>query len=487
MRKAFIRPKKVKEMRKQEQLHKQSERKLKERTENVKVYPNLQDNVTFVGTTLGDSGDLITRKFKIPYNPTREAAIMYFDGMADFAIVDEFILHSLTVEPEKVDEKYKIVQWLEDRLLHIGETKRSRNMEDMLAALLYGDTILYVDGCEEGFILGTKGWKHRGVEEPNIEAVVRGSREGLTENIRVNSALIRRRLKDPDLRLISYTLGKRTKTSVAVLYIEGIMDEKTLDEIKKRIEDISIDGVLESGYIEEFIEDNTWSPFPQVQGTERPDACVAHLLEGKAVILVDGTPFSLIVPAVFSQFYCSPEDYYSRFLISSLVRGIRFISFFIALLLPAFYIAFVSFHTEMIPSKLSIAIAAGRSTVPFPSVIEALLMEISVEILRKRASASGSDRSDHWDCRCPCHRRIGCSRRHCQSPDGHCRRPDDDRVLCQSKLYGGDCDSHFALSAHDRRSYSGTVRRDARIDPDSVTPGEIEVIWRAVLVAHNPV
>lgn len=383
MRKAFIRPKKVKEMRKQEQLNKQSERKLKERTENVKVYPNLQDNVTFVGKTLGDSGDLITRKFKIPYNPTREAAIMYFDGMADSAIVDEFILHSLTVEPEKVDEKYNIVQWLEDRLLHIGETKRSRNMEDMLAALLYGDTILYVDGCEEGFILGTKGWKHRGVEEPNIEAVVRGSREGLTENIRVNSALIRRRLKDPDLRLISYTLGKRTKTSVAVLYIEGIMDEKTLDEIKKRIEGISIDGVLESGYIEEFIEDNTWSPFPQVQGTERPDACVAHLLEGKAVILVDGTPFSLIVPAVFSQFYCSPEDYYSRFLISSLVRCIRFISFFIALLLPALYIAFVSFHTEMIPSKLSIAIAAGRSTVPFPSVIEALLMEISVEILRE--------------------------------------------------------------------------------------------------------
>lgn len=379
----FTRPKKVKEIRRQKQRDQQSERKLKERTENVHVYPQLKDNLQFISETLGDSGDVITRKFKIPYAPDREAAIIYIDGMADSAIVDEFILHSLTVDAEAVDVKYDIARWIEERLLHVGEFAPSQKMEDLIGAILTGDTALFVDQCEQGFMLGTKGWDYRGVEEPNIEAVVRGSREGFTENIRVNSAMIRRRLKDPNLRFFSYKLGKRTKTDVNVIYIKGIMDQKILQEIIDRIESINIDGILESGYVEEFIEDNTWSPFPQLQGTERPDACVAHLLEGKAVILVDGSPFSLVLPAVFSQFYYSPEDYYSRFLIASLVRGIRAISFFIALLLPAMYIAFISFHAEMIPSKLAIAIAAGRATVPFPSLVEALMMEISVEILRE--------------------------------------------------------------------------------------------------------
>lgn len=364
-------------------LDQRSEQKLAERTEKVPIYTQLKENLAFISKTLGDSSDIITRTFKIPYAPDREAAIIFVDGMVKSQSIDDFILRSLTIESEEVDEKYEIDRWLEERLLHVGETKSTQEMKDMVKAVLDGDTALFIDKCETGFVLGTKGWESRGVSEPNIEAVVRGSREGFTENIRTNSALIRRRLKDPDLRLLSYTLGRRTKTFVSVLYIEGVMDNNILAEIKKRIEKIDVDGVLESGYIEEFIEDNTWSPFPQIQGTERPDASVAHLLEGKAVIIVDGTPFVLVVPAVLSQFYYSPEDYYSRFLIGSFVRFVRLISFFIALLLPALYIAFVSYHTEMIPSELAIALAAGRSSVPFPSLIEALLMEVSVEILRE--------------------------------------------------------------------------------------------------------
>lgn len=385
MKRSFIRPRKIKEIKKQKQLEQRAEQKLKERTEHVHIYANLRENLEYISELLGDSGDVITRTFKIPFTPEREAAIVYIDGMSDSKEINEFILHSLTIDAEEVTEKYDISRWVEDRLLHVGETKAATEMKQMVGAILDGDTALFIDRSDNGFILGTKGWPSRGPEEPNIESVVRGSREGLTENIRTNSALIRRRLKDPDLRLLSFTLGKRTQTYVSVLYIDGLMDKKILDEIKKRIEKIDIDGVLESGYIEGFIEDNTWSPFPQLQGTERPDACVAHLLEAKAVILVDGTPFALIVPAVFSQFYYSPEDYYSRFLMATFVRFIRFIAFFIALLLPAMYISFVSYHSEMIPSDLAIAFAAGRSSVPFPSLVEALLMEVSIEILREAA------------------------------------------------------------------------------------------------------
>lgn len=382
MKKSFIRPKKTRELRAQRRLTQQSEQKLQEKV-HMPVYADLDKNVAFLKKILGKSGDIISRRFIIPHESNREAVLFYIDGMADSQVIDDFILHSLTVEPAKVEETYDIAKWLKDRLIHVGEVTLTTEMKKIVAALLFGDTIIFIDQCEQGIVIGTKGWEHRSVSEPNTEAVVRGSREGFIENMRTNTALIRRRLQDPDLRFDSFTVGKRTKTHICLAYVKGIINADTLSLIRKRIENIDIDGVLESGYVEEFIEDNTWSPFPQLQATERPDSVVAHLLEGKAAIIVDGTPFALVLPAVFSQFYYSPEDYYNRFLIASLVRLIRFISFFIALLLPAFYIAFVSFHTEMIPSKLAIAIAAGRATVPFSTLIEALLMEFSVEILRE--------------------------------------------------------------------------------------------------------
>jgi len=212
---------------------------------------------------------------------------------------------------------------------------------------------------------------------------VRGSREGLSETITVSLGMIRRRLKDPHLRVDLFEIGKRTKTNVAMLYIKGIADPKIVKEFKKRLDRINIDGVLESGYIEELIMDQVWSPFPQIQNTERSDVVVGHLLEGKVALVVDGTPHVLIAPAVFTQFYHSAEDYFERYMISSALRLIRLISLVIALLLPSIYIALISYHPEMIPNTLAIAMAAGRSVVPFIPILEALIMEFSVEILRE--------------------------------------------------------------------------------------------------------
>jgi len=223
----------------------------------------------------------------------------------------------------------------------------------------------------------------RSVEEPKTAAVVRGPREGFSETLRVNTALIRRRLRDPDLRMKNYKVGRRTRTDLVLCYIEGVADPRVVEKVERRIQSIELDGVLESGYIEEMIQDDFWTPFPLIQNTERPDSVVSHLLEGKVAILVDGTPHALIAPAVFTQFYYSPEDYYERYMIATFLRFLRLLSLIFALLGPAFYIAFVSFHTEMLPSSLAIAMAAGRATVPFPSIVEALLMEISVEILRE--------------------------------------------------------------------------------------------------------
>lgn len=379
----FVRKRKK---RKEQLLQERAKKKIEDRLKDRPVVTDVDENVQFLGQLLGDGADVVTRFFTIRYNPDRRAAIIYIDGLVDLPLIDQFVLTPLMTEASEAEKREKrkdLWEMINESLIQTGEMKITSKMRDLVDSLLSGDTILFVDGESNGLIIGSKGWATRSVEEPKTAAVVRGPREGFTETIRVNTALIRRRLKDPDLRLKSYKVGRRTRTDVVLCYIEGVADPQIVEEVERRLETIDLDGVLESGYIEEMIVDNNWSPFPLVQNTERPDSAVAHLLEGKVVILVDGTPHALIAPAVFAQFYCSPEDYYERYLIASLLRLLRLLALTIALLGPAFYIAFVSFHTEMLPSQLAIAMAAGRATVPFPSIVEALLMETSVEILRE--------------------------------------------------------------------------------------------------------
>ncbi|PTX61222.1 spore germination protein KA/spore germination protein [Melghirimyces profundicolus] len=369
--------------RKKEILEKNGREKTEKKTLDIKVQPELETNTEFIGKLLGDSTDVVTRHFTIQYAPDRKAAVIYLDGMSDSKAIDLYVLKPLMLDAEKIRTKTDLWHMVDQSLVQVGETKVTEKMRDMVDSLLSGDALLFVDGYAEGMVINARGWKQRGIDTPRSENTVRGSREGFTETLRVNTALIRRRLKDPDLRLKDLKVGERTKTNVAILFIEGVADEKLVKEMQNRIEKIKLDGVLESGYIEEMIQDNTWSPFPTLQNTERPDSAVAHLLEGKVVVVVDGTPHVLVAPAIFAQFYFSPEDYFERYLIATFLRVLRLLAFFIALSLPALYIAFIGFHPEMIPSDLAIAMAAGRSTVPFPSIVEALVMETSVEILRE--------------------------------------------------------------------------------------------------------
>ncbi len=384
------RPVKISELKKQkkQEQDKQTEKKT-EALKEIKLSKKLDENVARIRQILGDSDDLVIRNFMLAGNPEKKAAIAFIDGLINATLIDDYILKSLMFHTRQpTDEKPEtsaptLVNQLSSSGLTINEVGQANDFQQIIRSLLSGDTILLVDGEEMALFMNTKGWERRAVQEPNTEAVVRGPRDGFTETMRVNTALIRLRLKDPDLRVKNMTVGKRTNTDIAIIYIDGIVDPKVLEEVENRIQSINIDGALESGYLEQLIEDSHFSPFPQIQNTERPDKAVANLLEGKVVIVTDGTPFALIAPAVFSQFYHSPEDYYERFGIGTFIRFIRLISMGMALLLPSLYIAFTSFHPEMIPSKLAIAMMAGRATVPFPALVEALLMEIAVEILRE--------------------------------------------------------------------------------------------------------
>ncbi|MED4585166.1 spore germination protein [Brevibacillus choshinensis] len=340
-----------------------------ESVSDLQLTTDVEENVSLIQFQLGKCDDLVVRRFQ--NKEGNDCAIVFLDGMVDRNVISQFIITYMTT----TDMTYEGPA--------TNELEATDRLRQVIRNILSGTAVLMIDGESQAYLNNTRGWDRRGVEEPQTESVVRGPRDGFCETLCVNSALIRFRLKDPNLRVRHMVVGQRTQTDIYVMYIEGLAHPPMIEEIMSRIDKVNVDAVLESGYIEQLIQDRRWSPFPQIQNTERPDKVVANLLEGKAGILVDGTPFGLVAPAVFSQFYQSPEDYYERFYIATLIRLIRIISISIALLLPSLYIAFSSFHPEMIPSRLVIAMAAGRSTVPFPSLVEALFMELAIEILRE--------------------------------------------------------------------------------------------------------
>jgi spore germination protein KA len=350
------------------------------------LHSSINQNIIDMRNTLGNSSDLSIREFLLGKNNLK-AAVIYIDGLVNKDFIQNYILKPLIIEKDEILQhdvyEQDLFVLLLNRVLTIGETREVSDFEKLYESLLSGETILLIDQQVKGIVASTKGWRDRGVEEPTTSNVVRGSKEGFSETLRTNTALIRRRIKDTHLRIDTKQIGKVTKTDVAILYVEGIADEKVIKEVHSRLDSINIDGILESGYLEEFIQDKTYTPFPTVYYSERPDEIVGGILEGRIAIIIDGTPFVLLVPALFIHFFQSAEDYYQRFDISTLVRILRFIAFFMALLIPSIYIALTSYHQEMIPTTLLISLGGQREGVPFPAIVEVLLMEINFEILRE--------------------------------------------------------------------------------------------------------
>ncbi|WP_235947142.1 spore germination protein [Paenibacillus glycinis] len=249
--------------------------------------------------------------------------------------------------------------------------------------LLDGQCVLVAEHAPGFLSCDVAKGDYRSITEPKTESSIRGPREGFVEDIEVNMALIRKRLKSPNLIFESFVIGSETATNVCMAYMGNIANEGIVNEFRKRLDAIQTDSVLESAYIEEWIQDKTLSPFPQLISTERPDGIVAKLLEGHVAVLIDGTPMALAGPITFFQLFSSPEDYYQRADIATLLRWLRMFAFVLSIFVPSLYIAIVSYHQELLPTPLLISIAAQREEVPFPAVVEALIMFITFEILRE--------------------------------------------------------------------------------------------------------
>ena len=351
---------------------------------SFRLFSDINKNIDKIKEILDNPKDLKIRHFVVGENH-HSSCLIFLDGLVNKRYIAEDILKNINKSSVKFtnqsSEDMRAI--LINEVLSSSQVEQSNDLDNVMLALLSGDTLLCLDESETMLIISTQQRQKRSIEEPVSEGVVRGPRDGFIESILTNITLIRQRVRDPNLRFETYKVGRRSKKDLVLAYIDGITNKELVAEAKRRLQSIDIDDAPESGIIEQWIEDNFMSPFPQIQNTERPDKASTSLIQGRIVILLDGTPFALIAPVTLSGLLQSPEDYYERWWAGSFIRPLRYAAAFIALFLPSIYIALVAFHPGMIPSKLAFSIAATREGVPVPAFIEALLMEGTMELLRE--------------------------------------------------------------------------------------------------------
>ncbi|UGB32082.1 spore germination protein [Metabacillus sp. B2-18] len=357
---------------------------LQQHPKEKRISTDLKENVQNIEKEFGKTNDLSVRQLNQPQNGTN-IAIIHLSGIVDAKSLNEHIIEPI-IELVKTSNNQLSPSDLEGSIfntLEVSDISFATDWEKLLSSILIGDTVILLDNIPKAIIAGTQKIESRSITEPTSQTVIRGPKDSFNENIRQNISLIRGRIQNSNMRIWNSKVGTITKTEVAVMYLEGVTEKKYVDEIVKRIESIDIDGVLESNYIEELIQDHKKTLFPLLLNTERPDVVVANLLEGKIAIFIHGTPFVLICPITFIQFFQSPEDYYNNYVYSTFLRLLRVGAFLVNMYATAIYLALITHHQGLIPTTLLVSIMAQRERIPFPAVIEILMMEVAFEVLRE--------------------------------------------------------------------------------------------------------
>ncbi|MDD9268480.1 spore germination protein [Paenibacillus sp. GCM10023248] len=350
--------------------------------ENLSLTSDLSQNEQVFGSIFHGNTDIIYRHIR--KDGEVRWLVIYFSSLVDEKAMNDHIIAPLVAaSTQKEEGTSQSDEMWDENLISIGKTMTSRQVSDIIRYLLNGHAAIFAKGTHTALVAQISGIAKRSLEESSSEPVIRGPKDGFIENIYTNIGLIRNRLKTSRLKMESMIIGELTQTNVVITYITGLASEEMIDSVKSKLAQSQTDGILESGYIEEFIEEYSFSPFPQVNTTERPDVVVAALLDGKIAILVDTTPFVLIVPMTFWGGMQASEDFYNRKPIATFVRWIRFFFITIAIFAPPLYVAITTYHQEMIPTNLVLSIASSREDVPFPALIEAMFTEIVFEALRE--------------------------------------------------------------------------------------------------------
>lgn len=349
---------------------------------------NLDKNISVLDETFKNCGDIVARK--LPFAQTQNIFfyIIYIDMLTDRELIETQIINRLMHKIYLSTKQLKnIPQYIFDEFKNYGmttaEVKQTDNFDEINTEIMSGNTVLLIDGFAKALIVSTKSFPSRGIQSTEIESVVYGPKDSFTEGMRHNTALIRRRIRDTNLKVKQMKIGQRSKTDIAIMYLKDVAREKIINEVEKKLEQIDIDAVLDIGYIQQFLDESWKSVFPQSQITERPDKTSSAILEGRIAIISDNSPFSLIIPATLPTFFQSSEDYYERWQIMNFLRIMRYIAAIISISLPGLFIALSLFHPSMIPMKLVLKLADERQAVPFSTVFEIIIMELAFELLKE--------------------------------------------------------------------------------------------------------
>ena len=377
-----------------------------EKKENI--FASLDVNLDYIKMkyNLLINSDIITREFILnARGKQHKALLLYIDGMVDSQSLNDFVLQPLmmrnknnlfdgdqnriiseavsnNITVRKV-KKFDLADYIESCLIPQNNIEKTNSFDEIFSGVNSGNCALFVDTLNIAFNIDIKGFKQRNIDKPQNEIVIKGPHEAFVENIRTNTSLLRRFSNNEDLVIESLEVGTMTKTKCAVCYMQNIANNDLIAEIKYRINNLDVDSILSIGQLEQLISDNNSLGLPRAISTERPDNAVQHILEGRVVVLLNGSPFALILPAIMIVFLTSPEDRNLKTIFSNFLRAIRILAAFFALLLPGLYVSVTSFHIEILPTELLYSILAARESVPFPVIFEILIMEISFEIIRE--------------------------------------------------------------------------------------------------------
>jgi spore germination protein KA len=338
------------------------------RNELISIIP--AENIAIIKGALSYSSDIGVRNLSYL---GKSISIVYINTVINSGILETKIIQQIINYP-----KESIMDTVAIKEVHITNV-----FSDLVKGLVHGKTVIFIEGEAIAYLLETSSFEKRSIEEPVGEQIIRGSHDGFVENLDVNINLVRNRIKSRNLVVNYKILGRESDTRLSILYLSDVANEELIKEVEHRISFIDVDLIQSPGHLEEYLEDTTFSPFPQMLSTERPDRVTSNLMDGRIAILTDGSPTALVLPITFFAFYQTPDDYNSRWILGSFFRLIRLVSFLIAISFPAIYISIVSFHYEIIPIDLIFNIKGSLEHVPFPPLIEAMVMQTTLELLRE--------------------------------------------------------------------------------------------------------
>ena len=347
-------------------------------TKQQKISKDLQQNIDVFEQIFADCKDIMRRPMTLGTEPKVDAFLVYIEVTLGEESLAGKILNHLWNLPTN-----EIYRSLETDHFGISDVKQLETMADVVDGLLVGDAVLFINGHDKALKMPGSGYPSMGVSSAEEEKVVRGSKEAFCDSVKANSALIRKRLRDPRVKLREAFLGTRSNTLINIMYMEDLVSKERIANLEEELAKFEIDGILDSGMIEQLVEKKWYSPFPQFQTTERPDRASKAILDGRIVLMSDNSPQALLLPTDIHCFFQAADDENSRFEIVSLERLLRYLGGFLAMVLPGLYLALTTFHTQVLPTHLLLSIGASRQGLPFSPLFELLFMEVAFELLRE--------------------------------------------------------------------------------------------------------